>query len=800
MIIRHVLCRIRYPTSSLLIQQRFSTRAGLFKQTKDLDKLLSQLDLGSDVTDADLTKQINDLNYKSQIFNSEDDFQDSLFDQKPIDPSRIANMDDYLGDPNDRVHTARDHPKTVIGRVEAEVLQIPDFFAPVISPTTSRMKSIRPQVQHLYSRKITENRDKDFLPRSNEVDAYLAAFFPQNYANAYYALSEARRRLGPTWRPNRVLDIGNGPATGLLAMNEIFRDSDSWKPERFSSSIYSDPVMMRRAQLLLELQMADVQSGDDHEIWKELADENENQPETVESLQAKLAVLEQPREEDLPGSLKQKNEQEEYDSELFDEQELAQLRSYRQKIEQENEQVDDQVMQEELEKLTDDYKKTKYDLIVEQIWTRFEKRRRQKKRSDDDRNTRYDGVKFRINKLPSLDGKKYDLIIMQDRLLLKSERTKGASDVRIKNILHLLAPGGVLVLVERGNPVGFERIARARHVILRPKGKLQSRLDYDELDLQAAAARARAKNNDDEQHKSSKQFTVAIRSHNDKFLQDLGVVEEEFDIDSKLTDGLRIIAPCPHQNHCPMMLGVVIDKAQFTAAQQKLRQRQQDEESDEQDQADSGSDKIPRRDTWCHFPQKMQRPRWLMELKSGRLLSSRWGSQGQKLGKHGRHGNKSVETSKLSYLIVQKQNSSDNRDHDQANLPTDEVLRESISWPRLTAPPMKRDHHIIMDVCSSIGYLERWSISKSYGGEQVARDARKSKWGDLWPHGAKHMQTRSVLRNQSPREIPKHDDSSQRKKYKYGRTVDQPVKRQIEDPEHEILSPDEEFWKKHYNI
>ena len=36
-------------------------------------------------------------------------------------------------------------------------------------------------------------------------------------------------------------------------------------------------------------------------------------------------------------------------------------------------------------------------------------------------------------------------------------------------VLPLLAPGGHLVLIERGNSVGFETIARARQIMIRPE-------------------------------------------------------------------------------------------------------------------------------------------------------------------------------------------------------------------------------------------------------------------------------------------------------------------------------------------
>ncbi|KJX99802.1 hypothetical protein TI39_contig351g00018, partial [Zymoseptoria brevis] len=65
-----------------------------------------------------------------------------------------------------------------------------------------------------------------------------------------------------------------------------------------------------------------------------------------------------------------------------------------------------------------------------------------------------------------------------------------------------------------------------------------------------------------------------------------------------------------------------------------------------------------------------------------------------------------------------------------------------LSLPRAILPPMKRTGHVILDVCTPSGTLERWTVPRSFS-KQAFRDARKSGWGDLWALGAK---TR-VLRN-----------------------------------------------------
>ena len=66
-----------------------------------------------------------------------------------------------------------------------------------------------------------------------------------------------------------------------------------------------------------------------------------------------------------------------------------------------------------------------------------------------------------------------------------------------------------------------------------------------------------------------------------------------------------------------------------------------------------------------------------------------------------------------------------------------------LSLPRLILPALKRRGHIVMDVCTPAGTLERWTVPRSFS-KQAFRDAKKSRWGDLWALGAKTRTPRSV--------------------------------------------------------
>jgi hypothetical protein len=78
---------------------------------------------------------------------------------------------------------------------------------------------------------------------------------------------------------------------------------------------------------------------------------------------------------------------------------------------------------------------------------------------------------------------------------------------------------------------------------------------------------------------------------------------------------------------------------------------------------------------------------------------------------------------------------------------------EAYQWPRLIFPPLKRGGHAILDACTIegvscphisvfwltdiLGKIMRLTISKSQG-KQPWYDARKSRWGDIFPHPPKN--------------------------------------------------------------
>ncbi len=72
-----------------------------------------------------------------------------------------------------------------------------------------------------------------------------------------------------------------------------------------------------------------------------------------------------------------------------------------------------------------------------------------------------------------------------------------------------------------------------------------------------------------------------------------------------------------------------------------------------------------------------------------------------------------------------------------------ETPLHTLSLPRSILPPLKRRGHVTLDLCTPAGRIERWTVPKSFG-KQAYRDARKSNWGDLWALGAKTRIYRNI--------------------------------------------------------
>ncbi|PCH34122.1 Rsm22-domain-containing protein [Wolfiporia cocos MD-104 SS10] len=269
---------------------------------------------------------------------------------------------------------------------------------------------------------------------------------------------------------------------------------------------------------------------------------------------------------------------------------------------------------------------------------------------------------------------------------------------------------GVIVLIDHNTTAGFECIAEAREYLLRLGKKEKEDPSAEHLDVR----------------------------------------------------GSHVVAPCPHDGACPLY--------------------------------HPGASKLV-----CSFSQRLQRPDFVRKTKhSGRgyedtgysyvviRRGSRPAPPGTKVGRVGNVGERELNKiasrlEPMQELVVEdsigsttaEANPSDSPDltgateligsnEPQERERLDAALRlEAYSWPRLVFPPLKRSGHVIIDGCTAEGKIMRMTIPKSQG-KQPYYDARKSGWGDIFPHESKN---RVVERYQPPGNRPvQNGDIGKRKK------------------------------------
>ncbi|KAG8891678.1 37S ribosomal protein S22 [Tulasnella sp. 417] len=79
----------------------------------------------------------------------------------------------------------------------------------------------------------------------------------------------------------------------------------------------------------------------------------------------------------------------------------------------------------------------------------------------------------------------------------------------------------------------------------------------------------------------------------------------------------------------------------------------------------------------------------------------------------------------------------DHRTPEEERADKEYMRLDSYTWPRVIYPPLKRSGHVILDSCTADGNISRITIPRSQG-KQPYYDARKSSWGDIFPHEPKN--------------------------------------------------------------
>ncbi|KAF3907873.1 hypothetical protein ABW20_dc0110247 [Dactylellina cionopaga] len=294
---------------------------------------------------------------------------------------------------------------------------------------------------------------------------------------------------------------------------------------------------------------------------------------------------------------------------------------------------------------------------------------------------------------PVAPKRSYDLIFAS--YTLEHIKKENLFKHHIDNLWQLLNPGGVLCLVELGNIVGFTNIANARHRLLRKWIK--------------SPLSEKKKSQEDKVEEYTGDVTDVIEEDvlglND--LQSRQAAEAAAEKESQLEDGM-IIAPCTNHQICPMYGN---QKTIFKSADV------------------------------CKVYQRYQQSPIVQRVMPGNRTNHTDSYFSYLAVQRGVAKDESVA---VAQPMVTKRRGEDVKvkliplDLDKVDREYNEEKKRKFMHmqPRVILRPLKGDHHVTFDLCTSDGDLERWIVPSSFS-KKAYRDARKARWGDLWVFGAK---------------------------------------------------------------
>lgn len=528
--------------------------------------------------------------------------------------NRVAVIDNELNAERLSLRTPIDNisPETLKGRIPRNQIKLNEEVAKAINNNILSLQipaNIRRSVANyfIHLRKTPIHKPTN---TKMEVEAHIAAIFLQNYTSIYQSLSELQKRIGKdNWKPKRILDVGYGPATGIVAFNDLmgpeYRDEKTINKD---AVIIGHKEMINRAKIILSRQYNEIPK----EVIENMNENNLNKDDVDES------------QEDFVG----------------------------------------EVMAKKIK-----------------ILTRLK------------------------DEIPTSGN--YDLIILTHQLLKNEAQFPLQVDRTIEHYLKLLSPKGHLVIVERGNPTGFESIARARQIILRPE-------NYENEYGKIPRPWIRGSSN-------KPQRNINIDKLFDKDISELEKEDEEYD-KASIDYHLKVIAPCSHHKPCPLQVG----NPQFYLGKSGKKLK------------------------ICNFQKNVMRPKYTIEVKKGKVLATPWETPYDGTGKNniakagtGRPNGKNFEIVNYCYLIIER-SANDPETIRKINTQREESKKnvqeldnnDPDNWPRIIGPLQKLKGYVAMSVCAPSGDIEKWIVPKSFS-KIAYHDARKALKGDLWALGAK---------------------------------------------------------------
>ncbi|KAL8708118.1 MAG: hypothetical protein Q9220_006972 [cf. Caloplaca sp. 1 TL-2023] len=269
--------------------------------------------------------------------------------------------------------------------------------------------------------------------------------------------------------------------------------------------------------------------------------------------------------------------------------------------------------------------------------------------------------------------KQYDVIIAPYTLWTFQE--DHMRKAHIHNLWSLLNPdGGVLVVVEKGIPRGFELVAGAREVLLKYHIASPGDTKYENRVDEPSEGRYRDKEKG------------------------------------------MIIAPCTNHGKCPMYLfsGKSVGRSDYCHFSQRYIRP-------------PFLQRIVGQNHRNHE-----------DIRFSFVAVQRGIDQRQVHGIQQGQKAEDAAFAGYGHMVASQVSGEDQTgpSQDAKAVASDQLPINPLSFPRIMYSPLKKRGHIIFDACTPAGKLERWTVPRSYS-KQAYADARKARWGDLWALGAK---------------------------------------------------------------